>query len=108
MSELGISFNAQTYSIVISRYVALRNLEMALQFLFEMSTRGLPPDHKTLQGVISLAAEVNSPRLALDLVASFEESSGRKLDPEVWVDCLIASARDLYVSLHRFPSSCAH
>ena len=73
---------------------------MALQLLREMTTLGLAPELGTAKGVIILAANSRSPRLALDLARSFEDSSVRKLDAEVWMNCLIASAQELYVSQH--------
>jgi pentatricopeptide repeat protein len=97
MTELGIHPNAHTYSLLISRYVSNENFEMALQLLFEMSARGLVPDLKTAQSVITLATRFNSPRLALDLAMSFEDGSVRSLGPQVWMNCLISSAEELFV-----------
>jgi len=104
MTELGIPPSTYTYSLIISRFLSNENLELALQFLFHMKARGLVPELKAAQGVILLAARLGYPRLALDLAASFEEGSVRKLDPEVWMNCLIASAQDLYVSVNSYQS----
>jgi pentatricopeptide repeat protein len=97
MTEMGIAPNPQTYTFIINRYLVQENLEMALQLLREMTTLGLAPELGTAKGVIILATNARYPRLALDLARSFEDSSVRKLDAEVWINCLIASAQELYV-----------
>jgi pentatricopeptide repeat protein len=107
MTELGIKPNTHTYTLIISRHLTNENFEMALQALYEMSARGLAPELKTVQGVITLATKLNSPRLALDLARSFEESSVRNLDAEVWMNCLVASAQDLYVSIQTSFAQCS-
>lgn len=100
MREFGMPLSTYTYTLIISRYLSNENLELALQFLFDMNARGLVPELKAVQGVILLAARLGYPRLALDLATSFEEDSSRRLGPEVWMNCLMSSAQDLYVSIH--------
>lgn len=97
MSALSLTPDSSTYAGIISRYIASRNLEMALQFTFDMNSRGIAPDTYTAQNLIKLAAETGFPRLALDLARAFEESGIHRLDHEVWVQCLASSARALYV-----------
>src|SRR5215472_15375021 len=91
MKEFGIPANSHTYSLIISRYLFSENLEMALQFLFDMKARNLRPEVKAVEGVITLATQLGFPRLALDLVSFFEKGSTRRLSTEVWMRCLIAS-----------------
>lgn len=98
MTELGITADTQTYSHIISRYTANENLEVALRYLYDGNSRGLAPQTRTTEDLIILAGRLGSPRLALDLAASFEASSVRKLDTSVWMHCLISSAQSLYVS----------
>jgi pentatricopeptide repeat protein len=107
MVELGITPDTRTYTAIISRFVSNGNFELALQFLLEMNSRGLVPELKAAQGVILLATKLGFPRLALDLAVLFEEQSTRKLDPEVWMNCLIASAQELYVSNHLVVDICS-
>jgi pentatricopeptide repeat protein len=99
MEEAGIPRNTQTYTLMINRYVESQNLEMAMQLLFEMVERKLVPELKTAQSVILLAAQLNAARLALDLARAFEAASVRKLNQEVWLNCLTASAQEMYVSV---------
>ena len=100
MSEMKISPDASTFSIIISRYVVAGNLEVALQYLFDMNGRGILCELKTIQDIIILTARSGLPRLALDLASSFENSSVRKIDADVWMHCLIYSAHALYVSIN--------
>lgn len=86
-----------TYGEIMQKFIVDENLEMALQLLKTMSSEKLAPTLETMTSLISLAAEGGHPRLALDLVASFEAAT-RSLPPEVWVRCLQSSARELYVS----------
>jgi pentatricopeptide repeat protein len=103
MSESRIEPSAATFALIIERTRRLSNLELTLQIYAEMQTRGFPPDLDTARGVIMMAASKGHPRLALDLAAQFEESSVRRLDAEVWMNCLASSAESLYV---RSFSSC--
>jgi pentatricopeptide repeat protein len=104
MSEKDVLPNATTFSFMINRYVATDNVELALQLLFDMNERGLVCELKTAQGIIALIARLGLPRLALDIATSFEEGSVRKLDADVWMNCLISSAGVLYVRIN-LPSS---
>jgi hypothetical protein len=97
MSEMDITPNAGTFSHVIARYVASDNVELALQYLFDMNGRGLACELKTANAIIDLTARTGSPRLALDIAEAFEKGSVRKLDAQVWMNCLIHSAGALYV-----------
>jgi hypothetical protein len=98
MEELNIPPNAQTFSLIMERPLTGKNLEMAVQYMGEMYERGINPELQTAQGVITLAADFGYPRLALELANTFEEQSVRRLDHEVWLNCLLSAAENLYVS----------
>lgn len=99
MKELNITPNAQTFALVMDRPIRARNLEMVVQYMGEMVTLGLVPELQTAQGAVILATKRGHPRLAIEMANYFEESSVRRLDNEVWLNCLIGSAEDLYVSI---------
>ncbi|KAJ7783073.1 hypothetical protein B0H16DRAFT_1495224 [Mycena metata] len=96
MEALGIAPNATTFTLLITRFVAEGNLEVSLQHLHAMKARNLLPEVAAAQAVIVLAANQGYPRLALDLVASFEKESVRKVENSVWLACLYSSAANLY------------
>lgn len=96
MRRFDISLNEQTYEIVILRYVEAGQIELALQQLSEMGKRSLSPTLKTARGLIMAASRSGYPRLALELAESFEQSSVRHLEGEVWVDLLISCSESFY------------
>ncbi|KII92256.1 hypothetical protein PLICRDRAFT_154651 [Plicaturopsis crispa FD-325 SS-3] len=96
MQQYDVEPTPVTFSYIIDRYLSSKNLELSLQYMKIMHGRGLVPELRTAQGIISLAADLGQARLALDLAATFEDMSVRRLDNEVWVKCLIASARSLH------------
>ncbi|KAI0663615.1 hypothetical protein C8Q70DRAFT_906868 [Cubamyces menziesii] len=96
MEEWNIQPNEITYEIIITRFTQVRRLELALQYLAQLGRAGLSPTLNTASAVISAAADMGFPRLALDLALAFEETSIRRLDGEVWVDVLISCAEALY------------
>lgn len=98
MNELGVSPNSTTYTLIIQRYVADQNLELAVQYLYAMKARHLLPDLKAIQAVIILAAKLGYTRLALDLAVWFESQSARRIEHTTWMKCLISAAEALYVS----------
>lgn len=101
MGEYSISPNQTTYEIIILRLVESENLELALQFLAEMNKLELGPTLKTMQAIINLACDIGYPRLALELADAFESTSVRRLESEVWMNCLACAAEHLYVSPYR-------
>ncbi|KAI9510937.1 hypothetical protein F5148DRAFT_975964 [Russula earlei] len=105
MEAAGIEHTEGTYALVIQRYLDDSNFEMVFKLLVEMEGRGLSPQLKTAEGVITLAARRRMPRLALELAENFEASSVRRLDTHVWVACLLSSSECLYVEgvLHLWP-----
>lgn len=103
MGRFEISPNESTYELIILRYAEAGHVELALQFLSELGERGLSPTLKSAQSIILAACKMGFPRLALDLADAFEQTSVRRLDSGVWVNCLIACAESLYVrQLHSF------
>lgn len=100
MKQFNITPNEITYEIIIFRYTESGNLELALQYLAEMGTRGLSPTLKTAGSIINTANRRGFPRLALDLADAFEQSSVRRLEGSVWMECLIASSDALFVRAH--------
>lgn len=98
MNELNIPPNAQTFSLIMERPLRAEHLEMVVQYMGEMVTRGIVPELQTAKAAIILATKLGHPRLAIEMANHFEEASVRRLDNEVWLNCLIASAEDLYVS----------
>lgn len=98
MEELNMPPNAQTFALILERPLLGENIELAVQYLGEMNARGIIPELPTVQGIIILATKLGHSRLALEIASTFEEESVRRLDNEVWVNCLISSAENLYVS----------
>lgn len=98
MDQTGVPPNAATFTNIIRRFVNDGNLEMALQYLYTMQPQGLVPELTAAEHVITLAAQCNQPRLAIDLLNWFESISPQRLDPSVWMACLTSSAECMYVS----------
>ncbi|OJT10263.1 Pentatricopeptide repeat-containing protein, mitochondrial [Trametes pubescens] len=96
MEEWSIPPNEITYEIIITRLAQADRLELALQFLAKMAPAGMAPTLNTASAIVTRAAALGFPRLALDLAIAFEETSVRRLDGEVWVDVLISCAEALY------------
>ncbi|KAJ8507924.1 hypothetical protein ONZ45_g9767 [Pleurotus djamor] len=94
--ELKVEPSAAAYSHVFERFVQSDRLEFALQFLHIMRGKGILPELRAAQWMVIKAAKMGYPRLALDLLDSFESESARRLDHEVWMHCLISSADLLY------------
>jgi pentatricopeptide repeat protein len=99
MNEIGVPPSSSTYSLIIARFVADGNLELALEYLNAMKARGTVPELRVAQSIIILAARQGYPRLALDLAVSFEKESVRRLEHEAWMNCLISCTDALYVSI---------
>ncbi|KAH7888710.1 hypothetical protein F5I97DRAFT_740900 [Phlebopus sp. FC_14] len=96
MLELNIQPNEQTYALIMKRMTTTESVELALQFMHEMTSRGLTPELITAQDVVRLAADLDFPRLAVNLAQNFEAQSLRRFDGEAWMSCLISSAEMLY------------
>lgn len=98
MEAYGIAPNEVTYEIIISRLANADRIEFALQYLSKLPPLGLSPTLNTATAIIQSAASIGFARLALDLAVSFEETSVRRLDGDVWVDLLASCAESSYVS----------
>ncbi|KAK1232657.1 hypothetical protein PQX77_004219 [Marasmius sp. AFHP31] len=92
MSEKGIEPNTATYSAIFRLFAHAGNFEMCLRHLHDMWAKGLEPELGAMEHIVLLAAKAGHPRLALDLVEKFQESSVRILSLDVWEECLKASA----------------
>ncbi|KAJ6499358.1 hypothetical protein C8R45DRAFT_982182 [Mycena sanguinolenta] len=96
LEALAVTPNAATYTLLITRFVAEQNLEVALQYFHAMKAHNLLPDVAAAQAVITLAANQGFPRLAIDIATSFENETFRKVEDSVWLACLHSSAAELY------------
>ena len=99
MKTLGIHPDSKTYAQILERPLVNENFEMVVQYLTEMMQRGITPELDTAQRAIIIATKYHLPKLALELAHAFEYDSVRRLDSEVWLNCLICSAENLYVRL---------
>lgn len=99
MRTLGIYPDAKTYALILERPFVNENVEMIIQYVAEMMQRGITPELDTAQRAIIIATNYNLPKLALELAHAFEHDSVRRLDIEVWMNCLICAAENLYVRL---------
>ncbi|PCH36175.1 hypothetical protein WOLCODRAFT_146143 [Wolfiporia cocos MD-104 SS10] len=97
MKQHRIKLDEKTYERVILRYANSDNVELALQNLAEMTERGLSPTLSTASRVISAASRNGHPRLALDLAESFEATSLRHLEQEVWIELLISCSDMMFL-----------
>ncbi|KAF8844324.1 hypothetical protein BDN67DRAFT_978218 [Paxillus ammoniavirescens] len=96
MEGRGIQPNEQTYALIIKRSTTTESIELALQYMHEMNSLGLVPELSTAQDVIRLAADMNFPKLAVEIAQNFEARSVRRIDGETWMTCLVSSAEMLY------------
>ncbi|KAI0819966.1 hypothetical protein BC628DRAFT_1331540 [Trametes gibbosa] len=96
MQQWDVTPNEITYEIIITRLAGADRIELALQYLSTLPPLRLSPTLNTATAVIQCAAGLGFSRLALDLAVSFEETSVRRLEGEVWVDLLISCAQSLY------------
>ncbi len=103
MAQKGIRPNGETYQLIIQFFTAGKNVELALQFLHEMKLAGFEPSLQTVRDIVIVVAEQGYSRLAVDLATEFEANSIRRLGPEPWLSCLIASAEDVWVSKMMLP-----
>ncbi|KAL0068734.1 hypothetical protein AAF712_004063 [Marasmius tenuissimus] len=92
MSEKGIEPNSATYSAIFRIFAHAGNFEMCLKHLHDMWAKGLEPELGAMEHIVLLAAKAGHPRLALDLLEKYQESSVRTLSLDVWEECLKASA----------------
>ncbi|SJL10134.1 uncharacterized protein ARMOST_13518 [Armillaria ostoyae] len=96
MAQKGIRPNGETYQLIVQFFTAGKNVEIALQFLHEMKLAGFEPSLQTVRDIVIVVAEQGYSRLAVDLATEFEANSIRRLGPEPWLSCLVASAEDVW------------
>lgn len=100
MKSLDIHPDSKTYALILERPLVNENVEMVVQYLGEMMLRRITPELDTAERAIIITTKYCLPKLALELAHAFEYESVRRLDSEVWLNCLICSAENLYVRLH--------
>ena len=98
MDQQGVAPNEMVYEILLTRRAVGMQIEDVLHVLTDMSARGITPTLKAASAYIKTAGLLGYPRLAIDLAHSFEQESNRRLPGEVWSDCLISAAENLFVS----------
>ncbi|KIK67115.1 hypothetical protein GYMLUDRAFT_54959 [Collybiopsis luxurians FD-317 M1] len=96
MEEMGVEPNAATYHSIINYCISSKNIENALRYLHLINSKGIEPELRTLQTIVEIAAESGNARLALDLVHDFESDSVRRLESDVWLNCLTAAGGCLW------------
>ncbi|KZT21359.1 hypothetical protein NEOLEDRAFT_1150690 [Neolentinus lepideus HHB14362 ss-1] len=96
MKENGVAPNAETYEILIERYIAGNNLERCMEIYAQAESGQAPLNVTTVEKLIVLAAESGYPRLACQMAEHFEARSVRSLNVTTWVKCLISSSDQLY------------
>ncbi|KAJ3992641.1 hypothetical protein F5050DRAFT_1787455 [Lentinula boryana] len=96
MEEMGVEPNAATYSLIITYFASAKNIEAALRYFHAMKRKGIEPELRTLQLIVQAAADSGHARLALDVLNAFESDSVRRLESDVWINCLTASASCLW------------
>lgn len=99
----GLVPDVTTYQYRLTGLSIKDNLESAMQVLDEMKSRGIEPNRECIRIVALLAARLNMPKLAMDLVVNARESVG-EMDEEVHMGILMAAAATLNVS----PNPCTH
>ena len=109
MRAEGIPFDQVTYEHIVNSHAAQQNVEACLQSFEDMHADGLVANYQTMKTAIKLAAQQGRTRLAMDLVASYEKASSRRLDAEVWGHILTSAAENHYASFpHLFRSYLAN
>ncbi|KAI9571057.1 hypothetical protein HD554DRAFT_2238899 [Boletus coccyginus] len=96
MKKQGIEPDEQMYAFIIRHATATESLKLALQYMHEMNNLGLVPPLTTTQEVIQLTADMDLPKLAVEIAQNFESRSPRRLGSETWMSCLTSSADMLY------------
>ena len=99
MQQFGIKPNAPIYTAIIQCFAQEGNAESALSQLLTMKRTGIVPELAAAQSVISMVAVLGLARLAIELALWFENVSNRRMENYIWMECLHASAKHLYVCL---------
>ncbi|KAJ1304275.1 hypothetical protein OPQ81_005435 [Rhizoctonia solani] len=92
--EHGCSWDTVTYQHILEALARRENLEMALQVLSEMPDKGIVPNVQCIQTVISLAAQMGMPQLAMELAINSEEIPGVVTD-QIRMEVLMSGAAEL-------------
>lgn len=98
MELCGVTPDAALYSLLVRRFAHDENLELCLFYLQKMREKTLNIEHTAMSDIVFLAAKRNLPQLAINLIEAYEAANIRKVEPEVWLACLTASANLVWVS----------
>ncbi|KAG8725620.1 hypothetical protein FRC09_000007 [Ceratobasidium sp. 395] len=93
-SKYNISPDTTTYEYHLLYLDRGDNLERAMQLLDEMHTKGIPLNKECMRIVISMAARLNMPTLAMELAINFKDVVGQ-MDDIVNVSILMSAAASL-------------
>ncbi|TFK53684.1 hypothetical protein OE88DRAFT_1711564 [Heliocybe sulcata] len=96
MTEDRVPPNAETYELLMERYIASDNLERCMEIYAQAESGQAPLNIASVEKLIGLAAETYYPRLACQMAEYFEARAVRSLNVSTWVKCLISSADQLY------------
>ncbi|KEP50095.1 Ppr10 protein [Rhizoctonia solani 123E] len=99
--EFGCSWDTVTYQHIIEAFARRENLEMALQVLSEMPTKGITPNVQCVQTVIHLAAQMGMPQLAMDLTDNSKDIPGVVTDHIRMVVLMSGAAALNHTVVHR-------
>jgi len=94
------------YNAIARGAVASSNFEQIVLVVTEMLEREMTPSTALLKHVVRLACEWGCPRLAIQLVERVDATSraGQKVDTSTWVQILMASADNQFVSIRKSKS----
>jgi pentatricopeptide repeat protein len=102
VAENALTPDCKVYDQLIFRYFHDGQLEMCLRILSEMAKRGVIPQVSSVRMTVKLACNLGFAKLATDISRDFERQGVRKLETEIWVDCLTACADEYAVWLNLF------
>ncbi|KAF9481567.1 hypothetical protein BDN70DRAFT_876230 [Pholiota conissans] len=97
MQEHGVKPTAPIYTAIINCLVREGNTETALQHILTMKAQNIVPELSAVQAVVSLLASQDLIRLAIEIATWYEAVSRRRMENQLWVECLTASAKNLYI-----------
>lgn len=98
MAEHSIEPGSRCYNVMLLHYIQTTNLEMCLQILHDMLRRGFDVEtERMLLSVYELAAVQGHPRLALDLVRTYETQTSREIGMDLALRILDSSIDNRWV-----------
>ena len=90
----------ELYEVLAKQCSAPAHPDQLIFVVCEMLERNLQPSSSLIHSTIRACCEWAAPRLALELAEKIESDSrdGRRVDTSCWVDILISSAENQFVS----------